>query len=62
LPEPAYRRLRHRVEPLLDLPTRHRRSHVFEFLDEVVHRAVADPAGSALLARLLGEERHRHRE
>ena len=48
----------HCVEPLLDLrPASPPRP--FELLAEVVQRAVADPAGRALLARLLGEEAHR---
>ena len=59
LAEPADRGHRHRLEPFVDLAARHRRAAVLELLGDVVEGAVADPARSALLARLLGEEPHR---
>ena len=57
--EAADRGLGHRLEPLVHLLARHRRAAVLELLGHVVQRSVADPAGRALLARLLGEEAHR---
>ena len=61
-PRPQIEVTRHRLEPLVDLVPRHRRAPVLELLGDVVERPVADPARSALLARLLGEEAHRLRE
>src|SRR2546430_402250 len=58
LAEAADRRRRHRPEPLLETLRR----HLDPALEEVVERAVPDPARRALLAGLLREEAHRLRE
>src|SRR5206468_10530254 len=46
----------------LPISPRHHGFTVLELLEQMVERAVADPARRALLARLLGEEAHRLRE
>ena len=59
LAEAADRGLLHREQPLVHLLAGHGRAAVLELLAEMVQGAVSDPAGRALLARLLGEEAHR---